>query len=85
MKKLFLVAGLVFVFLVALCVISIVNAQEITACKSNKNGTLRVVSDCNDCKKGESCISWNIEGHPGAEWIVGADGLNCWDLVAVYV
>lgn len=39
-----------------------------------RDGTLRIVSDANQCKRGETLLSWNIMGPQGNP------GLACWDL-----
>lgn len=76
-KKLIIAIGLVLLMLAASA--TWVFAQEIMtdgtiyACVL-KDGTLRIVSGANQCKRTETLLSWNILGQKGDP------GLACWDL-----
>jgi hypothetical protein len=55
-------------------------AQSIYGCVSNRNGTLRIVSDLALCTAKETRITLNQGGSPGPQGPAGQDGLACWDL-----
>jgi uncharacterized protein (DUF2141 family) len=51
-------------------------AQTIYACVKKKSGTARFVSKHVKCKKGETKLSWSMEGPPGKDGTNGAPGTN---------
>ncbi len=55
MKKVPFIVGLIIVLMFALTTLSL--AQTINACYSNRNGTLRIVSDSSQCTKNETPIT----------------------------
>ena len=63
MKKLPLVIGLVIALMFALTTLGL--AQSVNACRSNRNGDLRYVSDASQCTKSETFMSWDLAGPQG--------------------
>jgi type VI secretion system secreted protein Hcp len=51
------------------------DAQTINAC-TNADGRLRLVPAVDQCKKGESPVSWNTVGPPGPQGLAGPQGLT---------
>ncbi len=91
MKKLLMIMGVILLFLVAGNVQCSAQEGVLHGCVSKKSGSLRIVSDPSECKKGEQAISWNQvgpqgeqgeKGERGDQGDAGTDGLDCWDLNA---
>lgn len=74
-KRSFLFAlGLALILLVASATLALAQTDGVIYACVVKDGTLRIVSDANQCKRGETLLSWNIMGPQGNP------GLACWDL-----
>ena len=52
-------------------VTALTQAEVITACTSDSNGSIRVVDDAADCRNNEAPLTWNTEGPAGP---AGEDG-----------
>ena len=73
-KRFLIVAGLVLVLLAAGAVYALAQTDGVINACVLKDGTLRIVADPAECKKGETLYTWNITGPKGDP------GLACWDL-----
>jgi hypothetical protein len=56
----------------------------IYACKGDRSGSIRVVSNTNQCLRGETLISWNVEGPPGPAGAVGMIWRGTWSAATAY-
>jgi Lamin Tail Domain/Collagen triple helix repeat (20 copies) len=50
------------------------SSAVINACVKKKSGLVRVVASLNACRRGESPLSWNVQGPVGARGPTGAPG-----------
>ena len=76
-RRMVAVAAMIFAFALGAVAVGTVFAQDTTTingCVNKKTGALRVVSDPSACTSGETPISWNQQGPPGADGVVGTDG-----------
>lgn len=64
--------------LTVLCLLAVLaypcNAQQIYACVNKSDGTIRIVSSADSCKKSESPLSWNTQGPVGPAGPTGPTG-----------
>jgi cysteine-rich repeat protein len=74
MKKLFIVLGVIFVFMVSTSIQSLAQDQVIYGCYKKQNGQLRIVNNPNDCRPSEVAISWNLVGPKGDKGDPGPQG-----------
>jgi hypothetical protein len=73
-KQFLIVAGLALVLLAAGAAYAVAQTNGVINACVLKDGTLRIVADPAECKRGETPYTWNITGPKGDP------GLACWDL-----
>ena len=77
MRRALIAIGVILLFLIVTNLQSLAEENVIYGCVRKKNGNLRIVSDCNKCKRWENCISLNIQGpqgEPGQPGELGPEG-----------
>ena len=74
MKKLFIILGVIFLFMVSTSIQSLAQDQVICGCYKKQNGQLRIVNSPNDCRPSEVAISWNLIGPEGPQGPQGEQG-----------
>jgi len=57
----------------------------IYACKGDRSGSIRIVSAGTACQRGETLISWNVEGPAGPAGAVGMTWRGAWSASSAYV
>jgi hypothetical protein len=67
-------AGIAGGFVVALALGPSADAQQISACVNNSDGTLRIVAPNTTCRSHETPLSWNAVGIQGPKGDTGATG-----------
>lgn len=53
---------------------AVAQAEAITACKSDSNGSIRIVDDAAECRNNEVPVTWNTEGPAGPPGQAGPPG-----------
>jgi hypothetical protein len=78
MRRIFIVCGLVFAFLLMAQAETL--AQEVYGCVNKRTGVLRIVSDLALCTAKETQLTLNQSGTQGPQGPAGPAGTACWDL-----
>ena len=74
-KRSFLFAlGLALILLAASATLALAQTNGVIYACVVRDGTLRIVSDANQCKRGETLLTWNIMGPQGPKGDTGATG-----------
>ena len=74
MKKLIIVVGAVFAFLLVLGINCYAEGKIIYGCQQKNDGQLRIVSNPGACRPSETSISWNAMGPEGPQGPAGPAG-----------